>query len=202
MQTKNAELMRAMLEYIDKVYGEYGKVPSVREIAAQFDISKSSVSNYIAAMRDRGMLESTGGWRDIRTPNMKKHRQGVEYIPVVGSVACGTPMLAEQNIESYLPIPVELLGAGEHFILKAYGDSMVNAGIDDGDMVIVKRQEEAQEGQIIVALVDNEVTLKRYYLDKDRQCVCLHPENDAMEDMYFAEIAVQGIAEKVIKDIN
>lgn len=202
MQTKNAELMNAMLEYIDRVYGEYGKVPSVREIAAQFGISKSCVSNYIAAMRDRGMIESAGGWRDICTPNMKKRRQGVEYIPVVGSVACGTPMLAEQNIESYLPIPVELLGAGEHFILKAYGDSMVNAGIDDGDMVLVRKQETAEEGRVIVALIDGEATLKRYFLDEERKCIRLHPENDEMEDMYFAEIAVQGIAEKVIKDID
>lgn len=201
MQTKNAELMNSILEYVDREYETSGRTPSVREIAAQFGISKSCVSNYIAAMREKGMLESSGGWRDIRTAKMEKRQQCVEYIPVIGSIACGTPMLAEQNIETYLPIPKDFLGTGTYFILKAYGDSMVNAGIDDGDMVIVRQQETAEEGQIVVALVENETTLKRYYLDSKRKRICLHPENDAMEDMYYKSIDIQGVAIKVIKDL-
>ena len=202
MRSKNSELMKRIVEHINEAYADTGRAPTLQEIADAFALSKSCISKYIDEMERRGMLRNSGGSRGIRTERMEKLRQGVAYIPVVGSVACGTPMLAEQNIEAYLPIPTELLGAGEYFILKAYGDSMVNIGIDDGDMVLVRRQENAEEGQVIVALIDGEATLKRYFLDNERQCIRLHPENDEMEDMYFAEISVQGIAEKVIKDID
>lgn len=173
----------------------------MQEIATAFGISKGCVSNYIAEMQEKGMLENSGSCRGIRTKLMGKIQQGVEYLPVVGSIACGTPMLAEQNVETYLPIPTEFLGIGKYFILKAYGESMINAGIDDGDMVIVRQQETAEEGQIIVALIDGETTLKRYYLDEKRKRVRLHPENDGMDDMYFKGVDIQGIAIKVIKDL-
>lgn len=193
--------MNSILDYIDRVYSEEGTTPSVREIAANLNISKSCVSNYIAAMRDKGMLEYSGGWRGVRTPKMEKFQQSVEYLPVIGSVACGTPMFAEENIETYVPVSKDFLGAGKYFLLKTYGDSMVNAGIDDGDLVLVRKQEAADEGQIIVALVDNETTLKRYFLDHKRKRIRLHPENDEMEDMFFKCIAIQGVAIKVIKDL-
>lgn len=201
MQTKNAELMNAILEYIDQVFDKEGSPPSVREIAAQFNISKSCVSNYIAAMREKGMLDNSGGWRGVRTRKMEKRQQGVEYLPVIGSIACGTPMFAEQNIEAYIPISKDFLGKGSYFMLKAYGDSMVNVGIDDGDLVLVRQQEEAEEGQIVVALIDNETTLKRFYYDDARKQIRLHPENDDMEDMFFDSINIQGVAIKVIKDL-
>ena len=125
----------------------------------------------------------------------------VSYLPVVGSIACGTPLLAEENIEKYLPIPTEFLGNGKYFILRANGDSMIKANIEDGDYVIIKQQETAEVGQIIVALINDEATLKRYYLDDKRQKVRLHPENDEMQDMYFKNVIIQGIAVKVIKDL-
>ncbi len=201
MRSKNPELMQKIIEYINSEYSDNGRTPTLQEIANAFEISKACVSNYIAEMENRGMLENDGSCRGIRTKMMNKLQQAVEYLPVVGSIACGTPMLAEQNIETYLPIPKDFLGAGSYFILKAYGDSMVNAGIDDGDMVIVRRQETAEEGQIIVALIDSETTLKRYYLDEKRKRIRLHPENDELDDMYFKSIDIQGVAVKVIKDI-
>ena len=79
---------------------------------------------------------------------------------------------------------------------------MINAGISDGDLVVVRQQETAEEGQIVVALIDNEATLKRYYLDNRRKCVRLHPENDKMEDMFYKTISIQGVAVKVIKDLQ
>lgn len=202
MRSKSAELMKNIIDYIDMEYLDSGRVPSMQEIADAVNISKACVSNYIAEMKENGMLDNDGGHRGVRTKFMNKMQQGVEHIPIVGTIACGTPMLAEENIESYLPIPKELLGSGKHFILKAHGDSMVNANIEDGDLVIVRQQETAEEGQIIVALIDNETTLKRYYLDESSKQVRLHPENDAMEDMYFDSIDVQGIAIKVIKDLQ
>ena len=125
----------------------------------------------------------------------------VSYLPVVGSIACGTPLLAEENIEKYLPVPTDFLGAGKFFILRANGNSMIKAGIEDGDYVIVKQQETAETGQIIVALINDEATLKRYYIDNEKQQVRLHPENDKMKDMYFKNVIIQGIAVKVIKDL-
>lgn len=201
MQTKSAELMNSILEYIDQVFDNEGSPPSVREIAAQFNISKSCVSNYIAAMREKGMLDNSGSWRGVRTRKMEKKQQGVEYLPVIGSIACGTPMFAEQNVEAYIPIPKDFLSSGNYFLLKAYGDSMINAKIDDGDLVLVRQQEEAEEGQIVVALIDNETTLKRFYYDDARKQIRLHPENDDMEDMFFDSINIQGVAIKVIKDL-
>ena len=87
-------------------------------------------------------------------------------------------------------------------MFRAHGDSMINAGINDGDLVVIREQATAEEGQIVVALIDNEATLKRFYLDKERNLVRLHPENDNMEDMYFDNIEIQGIVKMVLKDIN
>ena len=201
MRSKNSDLMNNIVEFINRAYLDNGRTPTMQEIATAFEISKGCVSKYIAEMQEKGMLENSGSCRGIRTKKMEKIQQAVEYLPVVGSIACGTPMLAEENIETYLPIPTEFLGAGSYFILKAYGESMINAGIDDGDLVVVRQQETADEGQIVVALVDNETTLKRYYLDEEHKRIRLHPENDSMKDMFFKHIDIQGIAVKVIKDL-
>ena len=133
---------------------------------------------------------------------MAKTNNSVNNLPVVGSISCGSPLLAEENIECYLPIPKEFLGNGEFFILQANGDSMIDAGINNRDYVIIRKQETAEQGQIIVALIDNEATLKRYYIDRKKRKVRLHPENKNMEDMYFDSIVIQGVAIKVIKDIQ
>lgn len=201
MRSKNSDLMNNIVEFINQEYLDNGRTPTMQEIATAFEISKGCVSKYIAEMQEKGMLENSGGCRGIRTKKMEKIQQAVEYLPVVGSIACGTPMLAEENIETYLPIPSEFLGAGSYFILKAYGESMINAGIDDGDLVVVRQQETADEGQIVVALVDSETTLKRYYLDAEHKRIRLHPENDSMKDMFFKHIDIQGIAVKVIKNL-
>ncbi len=202
MRTKSTELMEDIKRCIENCYFSTGKTPSVREIAEQLGISKSSVSNYLIEMRDRGLLENSGGWRGAKTKRMGKIQQDVAYLPVVGQIACGTPFLAEENIETYLPLPKDMLGMGEYFVLVAKGESMVNARIDDGDYVIVRRQETAEPGQIVVALIGDEATLKRYYPDEENRQIRLHPENDEMEDMSFKNISVQGIAVKVIKDVS
>ena len=128
--------------------------------------------------------------------------KNTQYLPIVGDIACGTPILAEENIESYLTISGDFLGTGNFFVLKASGSSMINAGINDGDYVVVRQQNSADEGQIVVALVDDEATLKRYYRDDKQKKIRLHPENDNMDDMYFDNIEIQGIAVKVIKDLE
>ena len=107
-----------------------------------------------------------------------------------------------ENVEQYIPISTALLGQGKFFALHARGNSMINANIEDGDFVIVRQQNTAEDGQLVVALIDDEATLKRYYRDNKNRQIRLHPENDAMSDMYYDEIAIQGVAVKVIKDLE
>ncbi len=201
MRSKNKELMTKMLNFIDSEYQKNGLAPTLREIASEFNITSACVSHYVTEMKEKGLIQSNGKSRGIKTSKIQSMINEVSYLPVVGSIACGTPLLAEENIEKYLPIPTEFLGNGKYFILRANGDSMIKANIEDGDYVIIKQQETAEVGQIIVALINDEATLKRYYLDDKRQKVRLHPENDEMQDMYFKNVIIQGIAVKVIKDL-
>ena len=201
MRTKNQELMTKMINFIESEYQRNGLAPTLREIASEFNITSACVSHYLTEMKEKGLIQSNGKSRSIKTSKMQSMLNEVSYLPVVGSIACGTPLLAEENIEKYLPVPTDFLGAGKFFILRANGNSMIKAGIEDGDYVIVKQQETAEIGQIIVALINDEATLKRYYIDNEKQQVRLHPENDKMKDMYFKNVVIQGIAVKVIKDL-
>ena len=150
-------------------------------------------------MTNNGMLSNIGGYRGLKTNSMSKMSQDFELVPVVGSVSCGPMLLAEQNIEYYVPIPKSQIGNGKHYILTANGNSMINAGINDGDKVLIRIQSTAEEGQIVVARVDDEATLKRYYIDREKQKVRLHPENNRMKDIYVDNIEIQGIAITVTK---
>lgn len=201
MRTKNLDLMNNIVEFVNQEYYSCGKTPSMQEIADNFHISKSLVFYYIKDMKEKGLIDYDGSARGIKTPSMEKVNDDVELVPLVGSIACGPQMLAEENIEKYLPIPKGLLGRGKHFALIASGDSMINAGINNGDCVFIRKQDTAEIGQIVVALIGNETTLKRYYLDEKRKQVRLHPENDNMEDMFFKTIQIQGVAVKVMKDL-
>lgn len=202
MRSKSAQTMQSILDYIDEVFFETRQAPTVQEIADAVKIAKSSASRYLAEMEKRGMISKSGGFHGVETKKMQKAMQGVRALPVVGTVACGAPIFAEENIESYLSLSGDLLGAGDFFALRARGESMIGAGVRDGDLVIVRKQSTAEEGQIVVAMIDGECTLKRYFLDRKRKKIRLHPENDAMEDMYFDEIEIQGVAKKVVKNLE
>lgn len=201
MRSKSTELMEKIKNQIESTFYSTGTIPSIREIASNLNVSKSCVGNYLTEMKNKGILENEKYFRGVKTSNMSKVCSEVQYLPIVGSVSCGEPFLAEKNIQNYLPVSSQFLGKGKYFILKAQGQSMINVGINDGDFVIVKQQEDAEEGQIVVALINDEATLKRYYLDKKKKQVRLHPENDTMKDMYFDSIIIQGVAVKVIKDL-
>lgn len=189
MRSKSEDLINKINECINELNNN-GQSVSNRKIANKLGVSKSTVSNYIAEMRERGMIEND---------NIKN--QDVELVPLIGTIACGDTMLAQQNIERYIPMPRGLLGSGEHFALTTQGQSMINAGIDEGDCVFFRIQNTAEEGQIVVARVDDEATLKRYFIDRKRKQIRLHPENDNMEDMYFDHVDIQAVAVKVLKDL-
>lgn len=200
MRSKDTEKMQRIINFVDTKYFEENYVPTMQEIADEMGMTKSNVSGYVKEMAERGMLVINNRWRGICTNKIQKTLGSICRLPIIGTIACGTPMLAEENIESYVTISSSLLGAGDYFILRASGNSMLKADIEDGDLVLVKQQQEALPGQIVVALIDDSTTLKRYYLDEERQQVCLHPENDEMEDMYFDYIEVQGVVKKILKD--
>ena len=203
MRTKNENTMQEIIDFINARFFADRTVPSIQEIADEVGLNKSNVSWYLTAMEEKGMISRNGSYYGLETNSMKKVSRNLQQLPIVGDIACGTPILAEQNIESYLSISGNFLGAGNHFVLMAKGNSMINVGIEDGDYVVVRQQPSAEEGQIVVAMTeDGECTLKRYYKDKRRRKIRLHPENDDMEDMYFDNIEIQGIAVKVIKNLE
>lgn len=202
MRSKNSDKMVRIVEYINDKYFTENYVPTMQEIADYMGMSKGNVSDYLKEMASLGMIDLNGGWRSISTNKIDKVLSDISRVPIVGSIACGTPMLAEENIESYLTISGSFLGTGKFFALRASGNSMINANICDGDIVIVRQQNNANEGQIVVALIEDAATLKRYFKDSKKRKIRLHPENEQMEDMYFSKVDIQGVVIKVIKDVE
>ncbi len=201
MRSKNENTLKAIVEYINEWYFANNDYPTLDQIAAGVQSSKTTVYRYIEELIDRGEIEKNSRFGNLVTKSIAKTLQKTDCLPIVGAIACGLPILAEENIEAYVTFSRELLGSGNFFILRAKGNSMINAGINDGDLVIVRQQETADEGQIVVALIDNEATLKRYYVDRRKKKIRLHPENDNVDDMYFDSIAIQGVAVKILKDL-
>ena len=184
---------------------EYGIMPTIREIEHRTGIPNSTVSRYLRHMQEQGIV-SFSEHRKISTPAADKTIRSPRRTPIVGTIACGTPMLAEQNIEEYVKLPETWIGQGDCFILHAHGDSMINVGIEDGDLVVIRQQPDAEPGQIIAARVGDEATLKRYRPLPEKHCVELVPENDALSpqmiDLANQDFSVQGIAVMVIKRLQ
>lgn len=200
MRKKNPELYQAIKTYVERHYEKEGRSPTVREIEAGTGITRPTVQRYLTAMRESGEIEYNG-IRGVRTLIMSKTDRETAAVAMIGAVACGTPIYAEENIQEYYRFPVALLGQGNFFLLRAKGESMINAGIGDGDLVLVRQQNTAEPGQIVVALIDDEATLKRFYPETANQRIRLHPENETMEDIYVENCLVQGVAVKVLKDL-
>lgn len=190
---------------IDEYSAEHGKMPTIRQIEQQTGIPNSTVSRYLRHMNEQGMLSYTGRGQ-IKTQAVEKTIHSLKRTPIVGTIACGTPMLAEQNVEEYVKLPETWTGQSDCFILHAHGDSMIKVGIDDGDLVVIRQQPDAEPGQIIAARVGDEATLKRYRPLPDKNCVELIPENDSLTpqiiDLTEQDFSVQGIAVMVIKRLQ
>lgn len=197
----NKELLLEIKQFAEKYYMTFGQSPTVREIAVEVGVGKSTVQRYLERLRDSGEIEYDGR-RGIKTELTQKVNTDAVNVGLVGEVSCGPMTFAEQNITDYFQLPASMLGNGEFFMLRASGDSMINAGIDSGDLVIIKRQSTANEGDIVVALLDDETTLKRFYKDVKNQRFILHPENDELSDIIVeGNLIIQGVAVKVIKDL-
>ena len=172
-----------ILEYIKEQILEKGYPPAVREICEAVHLkSTSSVHAHLETLEKNGYIR-----RDPTKPraieicddSFQLVRNEMTSIPIIGTVAAGQPILAAENIEGYFPVPVDMVPNAETFILKVKGDSMINAGIFDGDQVLVKQQATAENGDMVVALIDDSATVKTFY--KENGYYRLQPENDNME---------------------
>ena len=201
MRTKDKDLARKIKNCIEEYYCQYGTSPTVRYIASQVGCGKSNISRYIDYLRDQGLL--TLGDNGYETDITRATETNMVAVPKLGYIPCG-PLAEEfECIDGYIRLPASFVGnAKSCFLLSASGNSMIDAGINDGDLVLVKQQENANYNDIIVALVDNEVTLKRYRPNSDKGCIVLHPENKQMKDIVVDNCKIQGIAIKVIKDLT
>lgn len=199
MRSKSQELMDEILKFAEEYYLDNGHSPATSAIAAELNISRATAYRYLVEMNDRGMVEYDG--QEIHTAVTRKLNNEINRTAIVGSVPCGSPQYEEENIEEYISLPTAIFGKGDFFILRASGQSMIEAGIDDGDLVVVRKQNFADEGDIIVALVDNQNTLKRYYRDDERKKIVLHPENRRMKDILVDECYIQGVARHIIKTL-
>lgn len=199
IRKRDPEIMKQIAVFVEEYYFEYRRSPSLQKIADTVGISKATAYRYVVEMDDKGMLRYDG--KSIQTRSIQKSDYKMNRVPVLGSIACGSPELTEEDFEEFIALPVALFGEGDFFILRTHGDSMVDAGIEDGDMVVVKKQDHAKAGDIVVALVGNETTLKTYYPEPQKHRVRLHPENKTMSDIIVRECYIQGVAERVIKKL-
>ncbi len=183
-----------ILTYIKQEILDHGYPPSVREICEAVHLkSTSSVHAHLETMEKNGYIR-----RDPTKPRaieiiddqFQLTRREMVNLPILGKVAAGEPIFAEQNIEDYFPIPADYMPNQESFMLKVQGESMIEAGIFDGDMLIVKRQETAKNGDIVVALVDDSATVKTFY--KENGHYRLQPENASMEPIIVDHVSILG----------
>lgn len=197
MRSKDQKTLKAVERFVCEFTDQRGYSPSLQEIADSVGVSKTTAYRYVDRLRADGIVGSSG----YRSLVPAKVKGGSVMVPILGRVACGLPRYAEENIENYVRLPLSLCGQGKFFLLRAVGDSMTGAGIEEGDLVLVKRQNFAEKGQIVVALVGEEATLKRFYPEPGKKRFRLHPENPAMADIIVSSCEIQGVAVKVIKDL-
>lgn len=188
-----------VLDYLIKEIAEKKYPPSIRDICAALGLSSTSSAHlYLKVLEEKGYIRrdptktraiellSPGAGEDVYF-----NEKNTFNVPIVGEVTAGKPVLAEENIEGYFPLPLEFFPNSEgNFMLRIKGDSMINAGMFDGDYILVRQQRDAQNGDIVVALLDDEATVKRFFRDNGK--VRLQPENDNYEPVYLDEVIILG----------
>lgn len=193
MKKLSAAQQRA-LDYIIDYTAQKSYPPSVREMCAALGLASTSSAHGLLSR-----LEKAGCIRrdplkprtiEILVPHAGSSADGVVELPLVGRVAAGVPITAVENIDDYYRVPAQLVGPGEHYMLSVKGESMIEAGIFDGDVVIVRRQDECENGDVVVALIDDEATVKTFYKEKGH--IRLQPQNRTMEPIIVRDVAVLG----------
>lgn len=191
---KITEKQSQILEYIKSEIINKGYPPSVRDICQAVQLkSTSSVHSHLETLEKNGYIRrdpTKPRTIEILDDNFNLARREVVNVPIVGTVAAGQPILAIENIDNYFPIPAEFMPNKESFLLKVKGESMINAGILDGDHILVQRQSTAQNGEMVVALVDDSATVKTFY--KEDGHIRLQPENDYMDPIILPDVEIIG----------
>jgi len=195
--------MKNIEEKLEKVYtftsnfiSENGFPPSVREICLKLGIKSTATAySYIERLKERGLLNKTP--QKNRALSVAMQRPEFKSVPLVGTIRAGEPIYAVQNLDGYVPLPDGFSNGDGQFALKVKGDSMINAGIYENDIIIVKEQQTAENGEIVVALIDDEATVKRLVIEDD--LVILRPENDNMSDMLFENVNILGVVKGLIR---
>ena len=196
MRTLNTTTLDNMEKFIIDYQKKKGRSPSFREVMKALNMSSLNlVRMYILALENSGRIERTRLGNIDMLPKLKP--SGVAITPIVGSIACGQPVDAMENIEESVALPRTIFGAGNLFLLHAKGDSMVEADIHNGDLVVIRQQNTAENGEIVVAMINGETTLKRFY--KKNGKIILHPENKIMDDIIVKNCEIQGVLVSCIK---
>ncbi len=196
MRTLNDNLLERMRTYIIEYQKEKGLSPSYRNIMRAMDMSSVSlVQRYVLELEKKGLIKRTNLGNIATLPQLR--RTGTTMTPLVGEIACGQPVDSFENIEESFPLPKALFGDGELYMLRTFGDSMIDIGIKKNDLIVVKKQNSAENGDIVVAMVNGATTLKRFYR-KDGKII-LHPENSEMKDIILKECEIQGVFVSCIK---
>ena len=207
----------AIYDFIRTYSTEHGYPPSVREIGAAVGLaSPSTVHMHLKVLEEHGLIrrdskkprtievvDKQASSADEQVPQASVSQdvdRNLISLPLVGRVAAGTPILAEQNVEETLTLPTSIVGDASSFILRVRGESMINAGIFDGDYIVVKEQHDAHNGEIVVALIDDSATVKTFY--RERYRVRLQPENDTMEPIYVKDPVILGRVTALIRSIS
>ena len=211
---KISKRQQAIYDFIRSYAAEHGYPPSVREIGSAVGLaSPSTVHMHLKVLEELGLIKRDSKKPrtiEVTAPLQSSSEQPLASVtqdvnsnaislPLVGRVAAGVPVLAEQNVEETLTLPTSIVGDSSSFILKVRGESMINAGIFDGDYIVVKEQSDAHNGEIVVALIDDSATVKTFYREKDR--VRLQPENDAMEPIYVVNPTILGRVTALIRSM-
>ena len=185
---------KEILEYIKDEILKKGYPPTVREICEKVNLrSTSSVHAHLSTMERNGFIR-----RDPTKPraieicddSFQVVRTDMTSLPVIGDIAAGQPLLAQENIQSYFPVPAEYVPSGESYVLRVRGESMINAGIFDGDYIFINSCNTASNGDIVVALIDDSATVKTFYKEKDH--IRLQPENDSMDPIIINDCMILG----------
>jgi repressor LexA len=181
-----------VFQYIKRYMDETGYAPCVRDICSALDLKSTSTAHaHLTKLEKKGYISRDPAKpRTIMIMDGSSTKERMVRIPILGKVAAGVPITAVENIEEYLSLPYSLIGTDDVFILNVSGDSMVNAGIFDRDRIIAKKQDYAQNGDIVVAMIEDEATVKRFYLENGR--VKLQPENDKYQPIYTRDMNILG----------
>ena len=192
MRKYDEELLAALRDYIMDYQREHGSSPTYRKIMQNFPsgfTSTAKLSGYINVLSERRLIE-----RDSKGSIKvdKRFRTETVNAPLVGQVACGEPIEAYENIEGSFVLPAELYGRGELMLLKADGESMKNVGIDDGDYIVIRKQDTAEYGDMVLAIIGTGGTVKTFY-PQENGTIILHPENEHYKDIIVEECLIQGV---------